>query len=108
MADAAESKTRDAPHRIMAGAMEPSSREFARKVIETEADALRVMAQAALADEFDRAVQMMLDCGGAVLVTGVGKAGHIARKVSATLASTGTPSHFLSPTDAVHGDLGAI
>jgi arabinose-5-phosphate isomerase len=63
---------------------------------------------AALDDDFDRAVQLILDCPAAVVTTGIGKAGHVARKVSATLASTGTPSHFLSPTDAVHGDLGAV
>jgi arabinose-5-phosphate isomerase len=51
---------------------------------------------------------MIVDCRASVLTTGVGKAGHIARKISATLASTGTPSHFLSPLDAVHGDLGSV
>jgi arabinose-5-phosphate isomerase len=50
----------------------------------------------------------MMDCPASVLVSGIGKAGHVARKLSATLASTGTPSHFLSPTDAAHGDLGAV
>src|SRR5207247_10002585 len=62
----------------------------------------------AIDSAFDMAVQLMLYCPAAVLTTGIGKAGHVARKVSATLASTGTPSHFLSPTDAVHGDLGAV
>ena len=50
----------------------------------------------------------MIACRGAVVTSGVGKAGHVARKVSATLASTGTPSHFLNPADAVHGDLGSV
>src|SRR5215213_8377360 len=81
--------------------------QFARQIIETEADAVRAMI-GALDAEFERAVQLVADCPAAVLTTGIGKAGHIARKVSATLASTGTPSHFLSPTDAVHGDLGAV
>src|SRR5215218_7459239 len=81
--------------------------QFARQIIETEADAVRAMI-GALDEEFERAVQLVADCPAAVLTTGIGKAGHIARKVSATLASTGTPSHFLSPTDAVHGDLGAV
>lgn len=84
-----------------------SIRDFALSVIETEAAAVRAMAGAIDAD-FDRAVRLILDCPAAVLTCGIGKAGHVARKVSATLASTGTPSHFLSPTDAVHGDLGAV
>jgi arabinose-5-phosphate isomerase len=87
--------------------MDEPLRQLARQVIEAEADAVRAMA-AALDDEFERAVHLIRDCPSAVLTTGIGKAGHVARKVSATLASTGTPSHFLSPTDAVHGDLGAV
>lgn len=57
---------------------------------------------------FERAAELILQCKGSVLTSGVGKAGHVARKLSATLASTGTPSHFLSAADAVHGDLGSI
>ena len=76
-------------------------------MIETEAAAIRTVV-AAIDQSFERAVRLILACGGSVLTTGVGKAGHIARKLSATLASTGTPSHFLSATDAVHGDLGSI
>ena len=87
--------------------MKDGTRQFARQVLETEAAAVRAMVEA-LDEEFERAVQLVLDCPAAVLATGIGKAGHVARKVSATLASTGTPSHFLSPTDAVHGDLGAV
>ncbi|HEX8521521.1 MAG TPA: KpsF/GutQ family sugar-phosphate isomerase [Tepidisphaeraceae bacterium] len=83
-------------------------RTFARQVIQTESDAVRAMTSVIESPAFDNAVRLILDCPAAVLTCGVGKAGHIARKVSATLASTGTPSHFLSPTDAVHGDLGAI
>jgi arabinose-5-phosphate isomerase len=81
--------------------------QFARQVIETEAEAIRSVASAIDAS-FEKAARLILDCPGSVLTTGVGKAGHIARKLSATLASTGTPSHFLSATDAVHGDLGSI
>ena len=81
--------------------------QFARQVLETEAAAIRIVA-AAIDESFERAVRLILACNGSVLTTGVGKAGHIARKLSATLASTGTPSHFLSATDAVHGDLGSI
>src|SRR5688572_4850463 len=87
--------------------MDESLREFARQVIETEAGAVRAM-EGALDEDFGRACALILDCPSSVLTTGIGKAGHIARKVSATFASTGTPSHFLSPTDAVHGDLGAV
>jgi arabinose-5-phosphate isomerase len=81
--------------------------KFARQVIQIEAEAVRAM-EGAIDDAFERACRLILDCPDAVLATGIGKAGHVARKVSATLASTGTPSHFLSPADAVHGDLGAI
>src|SRR5207247_4317823 len=87
--------------------MNDSLLQFAKQIIDTEADAVRAMS-GALDPDFERAVKLILDCPAAVLTTGIGKAGHIARKVSATLASTGTPSHFLSPTDAVHGDLGAV
>jgi len=84
-----------------------SIRQFALQVIETEAEAVRAMVGAVDAD-FEKACQLILDCKGTVLVTGMGKAGHVARKLSATFSSTGTPSHFLSPTDAVHGDLGSV
>jgi arabinose-5-phosphate isomerase len=81
--------------------------EFARQVIQTEAAAVAAMS-AAIGPAFERAVRLILDCKGSVLTSGIGKAGHVARKLSATLASTGTPSHFLSAADAVHGDLGSI
>src|SRR5581483_9491484 len=81
--------------------------QFAREVLRTESAAVAAMVEA-LDVQFEKAVRLVLDCPGAVLVSGNGKAGHIARKISATLASTGTPSHFLSPADAAHGDLGSI
>jgi arabinose-5-phosphate isomerase len=87
--------------------MDEVVQQFARQVIEAEASAVGAMAQA-IDGEFERAVRVILDCKASVLTTGVGKAGHVARKISATLSSTGTPSHFLSPADSVHGDLGAI
>ena len=59
-------------------------------------------------DEFERAVQLLQGCKGKVLTTGMGKAGHIAHKFSATLCSTGTPASFLHPGEAAHGDLGLI
>src|SRR5438067_2437969 len=87
--------------------MDEDVRQFAKQVIDTEAAAVGAMG-AAVDEAFEKAVRLIADCPGALLTTGIGKAGHIARKVSATFASTGTPSHFLSPTDAVHGDLGAV
>ncbi|MDQ3081481.1 MAG: SIS domain-containing protein, partial [Gemmatimonadota bacterium] len=87
--------------------MDEDVRQFAKQVIDTEAAAVRAMGGAVDAS-FEQAVRLIADCPCALLTTGIGKAGHIARKVSATFASTGTPSHFLSPTDALHGDLGSI
>src|SRR3954464_14901215 len=87
--------------------MEEAIRQFARQVIETEASAVKSVA-AAVDDQFERGVRLIVDCPASVLTCGVGKAGHVARKISATLSSTGTPSHFLSPADSVHGDLGAV
>ncbi|HEY7087200.1 MAG TPA: KpsF/GutQ family sugar-phosphate isomerase [Tepidisphaeraceae bacterium] len=87
--------------------MDESLRQFARQIIETEAKAVGLMAQT-IGEDFERAARLILDCRASVLTSGVGKAGHVARKLSATLASTGTPSHFLSAGDAVHGDLGSI
>src|SRR5437868_8411690 len=87
--------------------MDDRIQTFAKQVIETEATAVRSLVGVIDAG-FERAVKLMLDCPASVLTTGVGKAGHVARKISATLSSTGTPSHFLSPADAVHGDLGSI
>ena len=79
----------------------------AKKVIEGEIKALRSLVHR-LGREFSDAVDVILACEGRVVVTGMGKAGIIGQKVSATLASTGTPSHFLHPAEAVHGDLGRI
>ena len=59
-------------------------------------------------DNFDKAVDMILHCTGKVIVTGVGKSGHIGAKIAATLASTGTPSFFINPLDVFHGDLGVM
>jgi len=84
-----------------------SLREFAREVLAVEATAVRAMADA-IDEAFERVVRLVLDCPGAVITSGIGKAGFVARKLSATFSSTGTPSHFLSPADAVHGDVGAI
>jgi arabinose-5-phosphate isomerase len=80
---------------------------LARKVLQTEAAA--VLALVDRVDErFARAVELIRDCKGRVIVTGMGKSGLICRKIAATLASTGTPAFFLHPAEAVHGDLGVI
>lgn len=89
------------------GNMSEEIRNFARQVIETEARAVQGMV-AAVGEDFEKACQLILNCPATVLVTGMGKAGHVARKLAATFASTGTPSHFLSAADAVHGDLGSV
>ncbi len=81
--------------------------DYARQVINSEADAVKQMT-VVVGESFTRALKMLYDCGGSVIVSGIGKAGIIARKISATLASTGTPSHFLHPAEAVHGDLGRL
>lgn len=83
------------------------SRETARRVLETEAEAIRELIPR-LDESFDRAVETLLGCAGRVVATGMGKSGIIAQKISATLASTGTPSLFLHPAEAIHGDLGRI
>jgi arabinose-5-phosphate isomerase len=83
------------------------SRETARKVLELEAQAIQGLV-ARLDATFDRAVDILFSCGGRVVVTGMGKSGLIGQKISATLASTGTPSLFLHPAEAIHGDLGRI
>ena len=81
--------------------------EYARQVIRAEAEAIASVTPIVDAS-FARACQMIFDCAGSCIVSGIGKAGIIGQKISATLASTGTPSHFLHPAEAVHGDLGRL
>jgi len=81
--------------------------EIAKEVLKTEADAL-LGAMACIDDAFDKAVEIMYETRGKCIVTGVGKSGLIGAKIAATLASTGTPSFFIHPTEALHGDLGMI
>ena len=81
---------------------------YARSVIESEGQAIKSMSHIVNGDAFEAAVGLIYDCDGSVIVTGIGKAGIIGNKISATLASTGTPSHFLHPAEAIHGDLGRI
>src|SRR6202171_2615302 len=80
---------------------------LARKVLETEAAAILALVER-LGEPFDRAVDLLHDCRGHVILTGMGKSGIICRKIAATLTSTGTPAFFLQPAEAIHGDLGAI
>jgi len=80
---------------------------LARNVLTTEANAIVGLA-ARLGDAFVAAVDLILHCRGRVVVSGIGKSGHIARKLAATLASTGTPAFFVHPAEASHGDLGMI
>lgn len=84
-----------------------SDRARARKVFETEAAAILALISR-LDDRFDRAVELLRDCRGRVILTGMGKSGIICRKIAATLASTGTPAFFLHPAEAIHGDLGVV
>ncbi len=83
------------------------SLETARKVLEIEAEALKELL-GRLDERFVRAVSLLFDCKGRVVVAGMGKSGIIGQKISATLSSTGTPSFFLHPAEALHGDLGRL
>lgn len=83
------------------------SQEIARRVLRIEAQALNDLC-GRLNGSFDRAVELLLGCDGRVVVTGMGKSGLIGRKISGTLSSTGTPSFFLHPAEALHGDLGML
>lgn len=78
-----------------------------RRVIRRESEALDLLADA-LGDSFVRALELILDAKGRVIVCGMGKSGHIARKIAATFASTGTPAQFVHPAEASHGDLGMV
>jgi arabinose-5-phosphate isomerase len=80
-------------------------REQIQRILEAEAAAILAVP---VTEEFERAVLALRDCRGKVLATGMGKAGHIARKFAATLCSTGTPAAYIHPGEAAHGDLGLI
>ncbi len=84
--------------------------EMARETLQIEADAILALKDRITSDDgsFAQAVGLLLGCSGRVVVSGMGKSGHIARKISATLASTGTPSLFVHPAEAAHGDLGMV
>ena len=81
--------------------------ERARTVLQIEADAIHRLAER-LDDRLITAIELLAACSGRVVVTGMGKSGIIARKIAATLSSTGTAAYFLHPAEAVHGDLGVM
>jgi arabinose-5-phosphate isomerase len=86
-------------------------KNIGENVVRIEAEALRALADriaGPMAGAFQQAVQLMFSCAGRVVVTGMGKSGLIARKIAATLSSTGTPALYLHPVEAVHGDLGMV
>ena len=82
-------------------------REKAKETLMLEAAAVKKLTEN-VDEEFCRAVECVLDCTARVVVTGMGKSGHVGRKIAATLASTGTPSFFMHPAEAFHGDLGMV
>ena len=82
-------------------------KEKAIETLQIEADAVRRLI-GRVDDEFEAAVNCILDCPARVIVTGMGKSGHVGRKIAASLASTGTPSFFMHPAEAFHGDLGMV
>lgn len=84
-----------------------TTREYGIQAIKDEAEALLDLIPK-MDENFDLAVDLILHCKGKVIVTGVGKSGHIGAKIAATLASTGTPSFFINPLDVFHGDLGVM
>jgi arabinose-5-phosphate isomerase len=86
---------------------ETSALELARRVLAIEADAVRALAER-LDERFVAAIELIAGRHGRVVVSGIGKSGHIARKIASTMASTGTPAYFVHPAEASHGDLGMI
>src|SRR5437762_3321973 len=86
---------------------ETSALELARRVLAIEADAVRALADR-LDEHFVAAIELIAGRSGRVVVSGIGKSGHIARKIASTMSSTGTPAYFVHPAEASHGDLGMV
>jgi arabinose-5-phosphate isomerase len=89
----------------------PTSKDLGENVVRIEAEALRALADrlaGPMAADFERAVELLYGCAGRIVVSGMGKSGLIARKIAATLTSTGSPALFLHPAEALHGDLGMV
>lgn len=85
----------------------PRALQLAREVLDIEAAAVQALSER-IDENFLRALDIILSCEGRVIVSGMGKSGHIARKIAATMSSTGTPAYFVHPAEASHGDLGMI
>ncbi len=105
------SQTGDAEARTLMPDVISFMKNIAENVVRIEAEALRALADriaGPMAADFERAIEFLYACAGRVVVTGMGKSGLIARKVAATLSSTGTPALYLHPAEAMHGDLGMI
>jgi len=98
---------RAVPIKTVAPAHVSGDLAVAQRVITAAGDALKLL-ERSLGPDFTRAVEALLAVKGRVIVSGIGKSGHIARKLAATLASTGTPAHFVHPSEASHGDLGEL
>ncbi len=84
-----------------------SINDLAREVLEIEAQSILKLKER-IGDDFDKAIDILYNCRGRVIITGMGKSGHIGKKIAATLSSTGTPSYFLHPAESTHGDSGLI
>ncbi len=99
--------TPDEPAPSAGAGAAPSALELARRVLQIEAEAIRALMER-LDGRFLDAVSLVLKRSGRVVVSGIGKSGHVARKMASTLASTGTPAYFVHPAEASHGDLGMV
>ena len=82
-------------------------KKIAKEVIKIESEAVSKI-EDRIDDIFESAVNLIMDCSGRLIVMGMGKSGLISQKIAATMASTGTPAHFVSPAEAIHGDLGMV
>ena len=81
--------------------------KISKNIIEEEAKALLLLSKS-LDANYNKVVSLIAKANGTIILSGIGKSGHIARKIASTLTSTGTPSHFIHPTEASHGDLGSV
>lgn len=100
-------ESKDAATPAISAKAQDGALELARDVLRIEAEAVSALITR-IDENFLRAVQLILDSHGRVIVSGVGKSGHIGRKIAATMASTGTPAYFMHPAEAAHGDLGML
>ena len=82
--------------------------DTAKNVLDIEANAILRIKNNLDASQYEKAIELIYNCKGRVIVTGMGKSGHIGKKIAATLSSTGTPAYFLHPAESTHGDSGII